>query len=67
MAIRRNLGGRYVETRERNTSKGHRGTIMGNWSSKTKVKHKSIHFFSWLLTFLIFLILVLFIYRYFFN
>ncbi len=64
MAIRRNLGGRYVEVRERNTVKGHKGTIMGNWSSKTKTKHKHISFFSWLLVILIFLIAVLFIYSF---
>ncbi|MCH8520194.1 MAG: hypothetical protein LAT82_05575 [Nanoarchaeota archaeon] len=41
MGIRRNLGGRYVEARERSTSKGKKGTIMKNWSSKTKKKEVS--------------------------
>ena len=41
MAIRRNIGGRYVEVRERSTSKGHKGTIMGNWSSKNKVENNN--------------------------
>lgn len=36
MGTRRNLGGRYVEVREKNTSKGKKGTIMKNWSSKVK-------------------------------
>ncbi len=36
MGTRRNLGGRYVEVREKNTSKSKKGTIMKNWSSKVK-------------------------------
>ena len=36
MSKRRNLGGRYVETREKSTKKGNRGTIMKNWSPKQK-------------------------------
>ncbi len=40
MAIRRNIGGRYVLVRERDTKKGHKGTIMGNWSWKNDAKDK---------------------------
>lgn len=66
MAIRRNLGGRYVDVRERNTSKGHRGTIIKNWSSKNKLngKSKKRDFFSWILGFLIVVLLGYLIYIY---
>lgn len=69
MATRRNLGGRYVDVRERNTSKGHKGTIIKNWSSKIKRAKKSKRgdLFSWFLVFLILVLLGYLIYIYFFS
>ena len=36
MAIRRNIGGRYVLVRERSSKKGRKGTIMGSWTPPKK-------------------------------
>jgi hypothetical protein len=46
MAKRRNLGGRYVNTRERDSKKGKKGTIMGNWSSGKKDSTKNKGFWA---------------------
>ena len=65
MTTRRNIGGRYVEVRERNTSKGHKGTILGNWSSKPKTKKVDnilAIIFLWLVILLIILLSMWFIY-----
>lgn len=49
MAKRINVGGRYMNVRERNTSKGHRGTFMGNWSSKHKQSKSRSHAMAYFL------------------
>ncbi|MEC8221157.1 MAG: hypothetical protein VX028_03720 [Nanoarchaeota archaeon] len=41
MSTRRNVGGKYMEVREKNTSKGNKGTIMKKWSSKSKKETNS--------------------------
>jgi hypothetical protein len=64
MSTRRNLGGRYVEVRERNTSKGHKGTILKNWSSKKKIEKKSEEIILLLLIFVIILICIFFLLKY---
>lgn len=60
MAKRRNIGGRYVETRERSTSKGARGTIMGNWSSKQlkSKKEESQRVVPWIFVALLLLLIL---------
>ena len=40
MAKRRKDGGRYVNVREKNTSKGKKGTIMGDWKPKKKTTNR---------------------------
>lgn len=66
MTTRRNLGGRYVEVRERNTSKGHKGTILKNWSSKqNQTNESSANLWAWGIVFIIFLLLLWLIYMYF--
>ncbi len=68
MSIRRNLGGRYVEVRERSTSKGHKGTIMKNWSSKSKEENKedSIGVKMVVVLFILIIIILILIYYFFF-
>lgn len=59
MAKRRNIGGRYVETRERSTSKGGKGTIMGNWSSgKKETKEHSKNIVPWIFVVLVVLLIL---------
>ena len=38
MAKRINVGGRYMNVRERNTSKGKRGTFIKRWTHKKTIK-----------------------------
>lgn len=67
MTTRRNIGGRYVEVREKNTSKGHKGTIVKNWTGKQPKSEKKVSsssFLSWSLVLLIFLLLVWVVYKY---
>lgn len=69
MTTRRNIGGRYVEVREKNTSKGHKGTIVKNWTgkqSKSEKKVSSSSFFAWTIVFLILLLLAWVVYKYFY-
>lgn len=60
MAKRRNVGGRYVETRERSTSKGAKGTIMKKWSSKSpkNKKEESQRIMPWIFLALILLLIL---------
>ena len=67
MGIRRNIGGRYVEVREKNSSKGKRGTIMKNWTSKKKNVVKNKNNFSNIIIFILILVLIFLIYFYFFK
>lgn len=73
MAIRRNIGGRYVEVREKNTNKGHKGTIIKKWSSKQKHEKKikkrnenKLNKWDWLLISIVIIILVWFAYVFFY-
>lgn len=67
MGTRRNLGGRYVNVRERNTSKGNRGTIMSNWTSKQKsVPKNKTQYILWAVIVLILIILIYIIYNFIF-
>ena len=38
MAKRRNIGGQYYSVREKNTSAGKKGTIIGKWSPSKSTK-----------------------------
>jgi hypothetical protein len=66
MGTRRNIGGRYVEVRERSTSKGKRGTIMKNWKNKKNKRSKSINSNELLISIVIILLIIVLIYYFFF-
>jgi hypothetical protein len=59
MGTRRNIGGRYVEVRERNTNKGNKGTILKNWSSKQNTQAQESKNNIWKFVAIIFAIAIL--------